>query len=77
MSDKKDRKLQELFIEDLGQVTGGTQESTVSVGEDDPEDTTVSVGGEDDPPPPPTTVSIMGEDLPTAVRIRPPGGRGR
>lgn len=67
MTDKKSKKsqLKELFIEDLGQVTGGGKKppiTTLAIGEEDPDPTTLAVGEEDWQ----TTLALGEEDpLPT------------
>jgi hypothetical protein len=50
MKKNKQPKLQELFIEDLGKVTGGKKPpiaTTLAIGEEDPVATTLAVGEED------------------------------
>jgi hypothetical protein len=57
-NDKKKNQLKELFIEDLGQVTGGKKPiyTTLAVGEEDPL-TTLAIGEED-----PVTTLALGEE---------------
>jgi hypothetical protein len=46
----KNKQLKELFIEDLGKVTGGAKKppiTTLAIGEEDPVPTTLAVGEED------------------------------
>lgn len=59
--EKKKTELKELFIEDLGKVTGGKKPpiyTTLAIGEEDPA-TTLAIGEED---PPLTTLAIGEED---------------
>lgn len=55
----KNKQLKELFIEDLGKVTGGRRPvTTLALGEEDPA-TTLAVGEED-----PYTTLALGEEEP-------------
>ena len=57
---KQELFIKELFIEDLGKVTGGKGPiaTTLAVGEEDPDPTTLSLAEED---PTPTTLSLAEE----------------
>lgn len=60
--DKSNKKqLQDLYIEDLGKVTGGKRKrppiTTLAIGEEDPDPTTLAIGEEDA-----TTLAIGEED---------------
>lgn len=63
-NDKNSKQLQDLYIEDLGQVTGGKKKppiTTLAIGEED-DATTLAIGEED----PYTTLALGEEDpLPT------------
>ncbi|WP_434424531.1 hypothetical protein [Nannocystis pusilla] len=68
-NDKKSKKqLKDLFIEDLGQVTGGKGPiyTTLAIGEEGPEPTTLAIGEED---PPMTTLALGEEDGPTTKAL--------
>ncbi|NVB41084.1 hypothetical protein G6O69_24810 [Pseudenhygromyxa sp. WMMC2535] len=67
MNKTNENKLQDLYIEDLGKVTGGKTglATTLAVGEEDPV-TTLAVGEED---PQPTTLAIGEEDPMTTLAI--------
>ena len=59
-------KLKELFIEDLGQVTGGGgKATTLALGEEGPYPTTLAVGEED----PTTTKPWYEEDVATTLAL--------
>ncbi|EDM74818.1 hypothetical protein PPSIR1_14310 [Plesiocystis pacifica SIR-1] len=60
------KQLRDLFIEDLGKVTGGKggPYTTLAIGEEDPI-TTLAIGEED---PDPTTLAL-GEEDPTTLAI--------
>jgi hypothetical protein len=59
----KKKQLKDLFIEDLGQVTGGKPiYTTLAIGEEGPPATTLAIGEED----PPTTLSLA-EEGPTTL----------
>jgi hypothetical protein len=61
-NEKKKSELKELFIEDLGKVTGGKKPpifTTLALGEEDPVATTLAIGEED---PVATTLAIGEED---------------
>lgn len=64
------KQLKELFIEDLGKVTGGViSVTTLALGEEDETTVSIGLGGGEEPP---TTVSIGiggGEEPPTTVAI--------
>ncbi|MFV8752204.1 hypothetical protein ACNOYE_16775 [Nannocystaceae bacterium ST9] len=56
------RQLKDLFIEDLGQVTGGFKKppiTTMAIGEEGPEPTSLAIGEED-----PVTTLAIGEEGP-------------
>lgn len=60
----KKKKLEELFIADLGRVTGGKGGgvTTLALGEEDP--TTLAIGEED-----PATTLAIGEEGPTTMAL--------
>ncbi len=66
---KINKQIQELFIEDLGKVTGGKKPpiaTTLAIGEEEPIATTLAVGEEDGAPPYETTMALGEEEpLPT------------
>jgi hypothetical protein len=57
----RDKKLKDLFIEELGQVTGGVKGpiTTLALGEEDSGATTLAIGEED-----PYTTLALGEEEP-------------
>jgi hypothetical protein len=60
---RKNEKLKDLFIEDLGQVTGGKSKppfTTLAIGEEDFEATTLALGEEE----PIATTLALGEEEP-------------
>ncbi|NVB41658.1 hypothetical protein G6O69_27720 [Pseudenhygromyxa sp. WMMC2535] len=63
---KTNKQLQDLFIEDLGKVTGGLSivATTLAIGEED-EPTTAAVSEEDEP----TTALVSEEDEPTTAAV--------
>jgi hypothetical protein len=68
-NDKKSKKqLKDLFIEDLGQVTGGRgpNYTTLAIGEEGPEATTLAIGEED---PIYTTLAVGEEDNATTKAL--------
>ena len=66
----KNKQLKELFIEDLGQVTGGKKPiaTTLAIGEEEPV-TTLAIGEED-----PTSLMAGEEDVYTTLALGEEGG---
>jgi hypothetical protein len=63
----KKKQLKDLFIEDLGQVTGGGKKppyTTLAIGEEGPEPTTLAIGEEGD-----TTMALGEENWETTMAL--------